>query len=100
MAAITFASKLKEDGSFTIPQEAVETLGLHPGDEVTVRIEAANGVSHIEEPDQAELQHRTAQLFEEADRLVREPGKFFTDPYEAAWAEGVEEKARRMGLKL
>lgn len=99
MAGMTFASKLKDDGSFTIPQEAVETLGLHPGDEITVRIET-NGAAHIGAPDQAELQRRAALRFEEADRLVREPGKPLTDPMEAAWAEGVEEKARKMGLTL
>jgi len=95
MAAITFASKLREDGSFTIPPEAVEQLGLHPGDEIQVRIETTNGTL-----DQAELQRRSARLFEEDDRTVREPGKPLTDPYEAAWAQGVEEKARKMGLKL
>jgi len=99
MAAMTFASKLRDDGSFTIPQEAVETLGLHPGDEITVRIETHGAVT-IGEPDQAELQRRAALRFEEADRLAREPGKPLSDPIEAAWAEGVEEKARRMGLKL
>jgi bifunctional DNA-binding transcriptional regulator/antitoxin component of YhaV-PrlF toxin-antitoxin module len=99
MAVMTFASKLKEDGTFTIPQEAVETLGLHPGDEITIRIETMSG-PHFGEPDQAELQRRAALCFEEADRLVREPGKPLSDPMEAAWAAGVEEKARRMGLKL
>jgi bifunctional DNA-binding transcriptional regulator/antitoxin component of YhaV-PrlF toxin-antitoxin module len=100
MAGITFASKLREDGSFTIPQEAVETLGLHPGDEITVRIETTKAHFPLEQPDQAELQRRAALLFEEADHLVREPGIPLTESLEAAWAEGIEEKARRMGLKL
>jgi bifunctional DNA-binding transcriptional regulator/antitoxin component of YhaV-PrlF toxin-antitoxin module len=100
MAAVTFASKLQDDGSLVVPQEAVEALGLHPGDEVRVRVEAANGISPSEQPDQAELQRRAERLFEEADRLVPEPGRPLTDPYEAAWAQGVEEKARKMGLKL
>ena len=99
MAGMTFASKLKDDGSFTIPQEAVETLGLHPGDEIIVRIEA-DGVTPIKEPDQGELQRRAKRRFEEADRLVREPGKPLSGPMEAAWAAGVEEKARRMWIKL
>jgi len=30
MAAIIFTSNFKEDGSFTIPSEAVETLGFIP----------------------------------------------------------------------
>ena len=99
MAGMTFALKLKEDGSFIIPQQAVKTLGLHPGDEITVRVET-NGTAHIGVPNQAELQRRATLHFEEADRLVREPGKPLTDPLEAAWGEGVEEKARRMGLTL
>lgn len=41
MAAVTFASRLKDDGSLTIPNHAVEELGLHPGDEVHVRVEPA-----------------------------------------------------------
>jgi len=99
MATMTFASKLKDDGTFAIPQEAVKTLGLHPGDEITIRIETS-GTGFIEEMDQAELQRRAALRFEEADRLVREPAKPLSDPMEATWATGVEEKARKMGLKL
>lgn len=99
MAAVTFASKLNADGSLTVPREAVAILGLHPGDEIRVRIETGSEAS-IEEPDQAELQRRATRLFKEADGLVREPGQPLTDPYEVAWAQGVEEKARRMGLKL
>ena len=99
MAIMTFASKLKDDGTFAVPDEAVEALGLHPGDEITVRIETTSG-RHLGEPDQAELHRRAALCFEEADRLVREPGKPLSDSMEAAWAVGVEEKARKMGLKL
>ena len=100
MAAMTFESKLKEDGSFLIPNEAVETLGLHPGDEIKVRIETSNGIPLTDHFDQRELHRRARLLFKEADQLIREPAKPFTDPLEAAWAEGVEEKARRMGIKL
>ena len=99
MAGLTFAAKLKEDGSLVIPQQAVETLGLHPGDEITVRIETS-GTAASEGPDQAELQRRAALRFAEADLLAREPGPALTDPLEAAWGRGVEEKARRMGLDL
>ena len=95
MAAITFVSNLSEDGSFTIPPEAVKTLGLRPGDEIQVRIESASEASAA----QAELQRRGACLFEEADRTVREPGAALADPLEAAWAEGVLEKARRMRFR-
>lgn len=97
---MTFASRLNADGSFSLPKEAMETLGLHPGDEITVRIETANGVAASEMPDQAELHRRAALLFEEADRLVREPGKPLSDPTEVIWAQSVEEKARKMGIKL
>ena len=99
MAALTFASKLKDDGSLTIPDEAAVTLGLRPGDQVTVRIET-NGTAQSGGPDQFELRRRAALRFEEADRLIRGPGKPITDPLEAAWGEGVEEKARRIGLTL
>ena len=40
MAAIIFASKLNNDDSLTIPRRAIEELGLHPGDEVQVSVEA------------------------------------------------------------
>ena|SRR5437868_13427944 len=99
MAVMTFASKLNDDGTVTIPQEAVESLGLHPGDEITIRIETTSG-SHFGEPDQEELQRRAALCFEEADCVVRKPGKPLSDPLEAAWAVGVEEKACRIELKL
>jgi bifunctional DNA-binding transcriptional regulator/antitoxin component of YhaV-PrlF toxin-antitoxin module len=100
MAAMTFASKLNEDGSVIIPQEALDTLKLHPGDEIKIRIEGANGNSLSDQPDQAALQRKARRLFEAADRVAREPGQQLTDPQEAEWAQGVEEKARKMGLKL
>jgi antitoxin component of MazEF toxin-antitoxin module len=100
MAAVTFAARFAADGSLTIPDEAVETLKLNPGDEITVRLETGVGVPETEQLTQDEYLRRITRLFEEADTLVREPGKPLTDPYEAAWAAGVEEKARRIGLKL
>ena len=100
MAAITFAARLTDDGSLTIPQEAVESLQLHPGDEITVRIETGGGDLNTEQATQDELLKRISKLFEDADAVVREPAKPLTDPYEAAWAAGVEEKARRMGIKF
>lgn len=99
MAGISFASRLKEDGSVVIPQEAVETLGLHPGDEISVRIET-NGASPNAGIDPSELRRRAAIRFAEADILVREPAPPLSDPLEISWAAGVEEKARRMGLTL
>jgi len=100
MAAITFGARYAADGSLAIPREAVETLELHPGDEITVRIETGAAGLEVEQPSQAELRSRIARIFDEADKIVRVPGKALTDPYEAEWAAGVEEKARRIGIKL
>jgi antitoxin component of MazEF toxin-antitoxin module len=94
MAAVEFAAKLKEDGSLAVPKEAVEELGLHPGDELQVRIEAINGTG---QPDYDRI---LAELFAEVEALIPEPGKPLSDPYEAAWGAGVEEKFRKMGFKL
>ena len=100
MAAITFAAEFATDGSVKIPHEAVEKLRLRPGDEVTVRIETGASASDTEQLTQDEWRERLQRLYEEGDKVPREPGKPLTDPYEAAWAAGVEEKARRMGIKL
>lgn len=72
MATVTFASKLKEDGSLTIPREAVEELGLHPGDEIQLRVEATNRAEDLEGPDQAVLQAKFEQFFEDLDNLTTE----------------------------
>jgi len=100
MAGVSFEATLREDGSLTIPGEAIDVLGLHPGDQVRVKVESAHGMLPDDEPDQAVLRARAARRFAEADLLVREPGKPLRDPFEAAWAAGVEEKARRMGIEL
>lgn len=96
MAAMTFASKLKEDGSFTIPQEAVESLGLHPGDEIQVRIETGDDIVH----NQAYYEGKLAEFLEEAKRLKPEPGKQMKDPHEAAFGEMLKEKYRKQGFNL
>jgi bifunctional DNA-binding transcriptional regulator/antitoxin component of YhaV-PrlF toxin-antitoxin module len=70
MDAVTFASKLRDDGSVAIPKEAVEELGLHPGDELTVRVEPANGTDAIDE--QAALQAKFDRFFEKLDTLTFE----------------------------
>ncbi len=44
MAGITFAAKLSDDRSLTIPQEAVEKLGIHPGDEIQLNIKTSKAV--------------------------------------------------------
>jgi hypothetical protein len=35
------ASNLQDDGTLTVPQDAVEALGIHPGDPAQVRVESA-----------------------------------------------------------
>ena len=71
MAAITLAVKTSDDGTLTIPKEAVEELGLHPGDEVEIRLETQNDAPAAAPVDYDQV---IAQLFEEADNLVPEPG--------------------------
>jgi bifunctional DNA-binding transcriptional regulator/antitoxin component of YhaV-PrlF toxin-antitoxin module len=97
MAAITFASRLNEDGSLTIPQNAAEKLGLHPGDEVEVRLETKNGMSPIATIDYDQV---IAELLAEAQRIQPEPGKPGSDPHEAAFGEIMKEKYRKQGFRL
>ena len=99
MAEIIFAARFADNGSVTIPQEAVEALKLLPGDEINVRIEVP-AILDSEQADQVELHRRLERLLQEADHVVRVPCKPLTDPFEASWAAGVEEKARRMGINL
>jgi antitoxin component of MazEF toxin-antitoxin module len=72
MAIVTFTSNLKADGSLTIPREAVEELGLHPGDAIKVQIETTNGAGSGADPDQAALQAKFERFFEELDTLTFE----------------------------
>ena len=95
MPAVTFESKLADDGSLAIPRTAVEELGLHPGDEVRVRLEAANGTR-----DQASLNVAVSELLDEARQLAAEAGRPSDDPYELAFGEMVKEKYRRQGFIL
>jgi bifunctional DNA-binding transcriptional regulator/antitoxin component of YhaV-PrlF toxin-antitoxin module len=39
MATITYTARVQQDGSLALPEEAREQLGLHPGDQVEIRIE-------------------------------------------------------------
>lgn len=48
MTSINFESKLEADGFLQVPEEAVNELGLHPGDILQVKIECSN--HHGEEP--------------------------------------------------
>lgn len=43
MESATFEAKLSKDGSLALPQRVVAELGIHPGDEIHVHVEAVNG---------------------------------------------------------
>jgi len=98
--AVTLVSRLQHDGSIVVPNEAYQALGICPGDEITVEIQVVDGSQGITEPSQAELHRRAEMLFDDADHLVREPGIDLSDGLEAAWANGMVDKARRMGLNV
>ena len=95
MPAVTFASKLATDGSVAVPREAVEELGLHPGDEVRVRVEAATGTH-----DQDSLDSALSDLLEEARRLAPQPGLSPSDLQESAFGQVLKEKYRKQGFAL
>ena len=101
MATVNFASKLRADGSLTIPREAVDELRLHPGDEVQVRVEAATGVSQEDEGDQATLQAKFERFFEKLDTLTFEkpPSIRRSDRAKASFSEAMDEKYRKLGFK-
>ena len=86
MPAITIAVKASEDGSLTLPEDAVRTLGIRPGDRAELLVEAKNGAHAGESVDYDSI---LTTLFEEAENLTPEPGKPLTDRHEAAWASGV-----------
>ena len=81
-----------------VPDEAIKELGLHPGDQVHVRVEAANGATAASEPKM--LDEVLKDLLEEAERLEPQPDKESDDPYEHAFGEIVKAKFRRMGFKV
>lgn len=99
MAAITFASRLQEDGSLFIPKEAVDELGLHPGDEVQVQIETPRQNENPSEPTLLEravqaMSHRTPEQIAEAQaRAMRDyppvrrvpDGKTLADVISGKW---------------
>src|SRR5205085_696620 len=71
MAAVTFASKLNDDGSLAVPRHAVEELGIRPGDPVRVRVEAASDNGDRTRPTMLSrarqaMTHRTPEQIAEA----------------------------------
>lgn len=101
MAGVTFAAKLRDDGSLPMPKEAADELGLHPGDEVQVRVEPRSGAAHTGEPDQVTLQARFERFFDQLDTLTFEEPTTQPagDPAEAAFAEAMDDKYRKLGFE-
>jgi hypothetical protein len=71
MAGVSFSSRLQEDGSLIVPQDAATKLGLHPGDEVDVSIKPSCHHGKYAEPRQLgvvldAMTHRTAIQIAEA----------------------------------
>lgn len=95
MASINFAAKLNEDGSFVIPEEAIQELGLRPGDEIHIRLDTAT-----EDRSQEEYDRIIAGLLKEAENLKAERGQTSSDPHEVAFGEILKEKYRKQGFKL
>ena len=99
MAEVTFASRLKDDGSLAVPKHAVEELGIRPGDHVRVRVEAANEngartqSTTLSRARQA-MTHRTPEQIAEAQARAMEtyqplrtvpPGKTHADIVSGEW---------------
>lgn len=97
MRPITLAVRASEDGTLTIPRGVVESLGLRPGEEAEIRLEA-DITDRL--ADSLDITDAITRLFHESDELVPEPGAPLTDPLEATWGAGVEAKYRAMGLSL
>jgi bifunctional DNA-binding transcriptional regulator/antitoxin component of YhaV-PrlF toxin-antitoxin module len=98
LAEISFASNYREDGTLTIPREAVEELGLHPGDQLEIRAVSSHEILGPEAP--RVLDDVLAPLLVEASNLDSQPGKESSDPYERAFGEIIKEKYRKMGLDV
>ena len=72
MTAISYIGRVQEDGTLSLPQDAQEILGLHPGDEVQVRLS-----SNVQEaPPQKPSEKARAALHE---IVKRQEGRRYTD---------------------
>jgi hypothetical protein len=102
MPTITFSAELQDSYSIAAMREVAEDIGSRIGASVRMHIEPTNDAWSAEEPDQAELQARFDRFFEELHSMTFEkPEKYFGgDPAEAAFAEIMDEKYRKMGFKL
>lgn len=101
MVAITFELKMGENGTLTIPVEAVEQLGIHPGDEVRVRVEAAEPRRRALEQEQESLQAKIDDFFAGMSHdTFQKPSKLPSgDEAEDAFVAAMDEKYRRLGFK-
>lgn len=101
MSEITCSVQLEDDGSLVIPRKIVEGLGLQPGDQVQVRIEAANGVDPAEDLEQARLQAKFERFFDDMEALVFEKPTEFPhgDQTETAFTEIMDKKYKKLGFK-
>lgn len=99
MAAVTFASKLKSDGTLTIPKQAVEELGVQTGDYVKVSVESTHDACRTAVPARLaqakfKMSHRTKEQIAEAQARAMEkhppmravpPGKTLSDIVSGKW---------------
>ena len=94
MASIVFATRLREDGRLDIPPEAIEALGLAPGDEVEVQLDTKQAPLT-----EAEYNRVFAELIAEAERAVEasEPVPLEED---TAMGKLLREKFRKQGFTL
>lgn len=101
MAAVTFASKLTEDGSLRLPREAVEALGLYPGDEIQVSVAVTDEPDSPGESDGNLLQKKFQRFFERLDTLAFErpiPVRN-GNAAEDSLMQALDEKYRKLGFK-
>lgn len=101
MATVSFASKLRADGSLAMPREAVDELGLLPGDEVQVQVGVANDINHVSDADQAALHAQFESFFDKLDTLTfrNQPSVRRSDSAEASFTDAMDEKYRKLGFK-
>ena len=94
MASIVFATRVREDGRLDIPPEALEALGLAPGDEVQVQLDTKRAPLT-----QAEYNRIFEQLQAEAERVIEtsEPVPVEED---TVMSRLLREKFRKQGFTL
>ena len=94
MASIVFATKVREDGRLDIPPEALEALGLAPGDEVEVQLDTKQAPLS-----QAEYNSIFQELLAEAERVIEVSPPVPTEE-DSAMGRLLREKFRKQGFTL